>query len=89
MPRAAPRELIREIVDGFGASASRLAAAGIDGVEIVASHGYLPEQFLNPRVNVRTDEYGGSFDGRLRFLRESGQKLLILGSWFLDLIPDS
>ena len=50
MPRAMPVALIEEIVAGFGASAARLQAAGLDGVEIVASHGYLPAQFLNPRV---------------------------------------
>ena len=44
--------------------------AGLDGIEIVASHGYLPAQFLNPRVNLRDDVYGGSFENRLRFLRE-------------------
>jgi len=70
IPRALTRPIIREIVEGFGAGARRIEAAGIDGVEIVASHGYLPAQFLNPHVNVREDEYGGSFDGRLRFLRE-------------------
>ena len=37
---------------------------------MVASHGYLPAQFLNPRINLRTDEYGGSPENRLRFLRE-------------------
>jgi len=42
----------------------------LDGVEIVASHGYLPAQFLSPRCNVRDDAYGGSFENRLRFLRE-------------------
>ena len=51
--------------------ARRLDAAGLDGVEIVASHGYLPAQFLNPRVNLRDDDYGGSFENRLRFLREA------------------
>ena len=45
--------------------------AGIDGVEVVASHGYLPAQFLNPRLNLREDGYGGSFENRLRFLREA------------------
>jgi 2,4-dienoyl-CoA reductase-like NADH-dependent reductase (Old Yellow Enzyme family) len=69
-PKAAPRQVIQEIVDGFGQGAERLVRAGLDGVEIVASHGYLPDQFLNPRVNQRNDEYGGSFDNRLRFLRE-------------------
>ena len=45
-------------------------AAGFDGCEIVASHGYLPAQFLNPDVNQREDDYGGSLENRLRFLRE-------------------
>jgi 2,4-dienoyl-CoA reductase-like NADH-dependent reductase (Old Yellow Enzyme family)/thioredoxin reductase len=64
------RRLIGEIVDGYGGGAARLQTAGLDGVEIVASHGYLPAQFLNPRVNLRDDEYGGSDGNRLRFLRE-------------------
>jgi 2,4-dienoyl-CoA reductase-like NADH-dependent reductase (Old Yellow Enzyme family) len=70
IPRALPVAVIHEIVEGFGGGARRIKAAGIDGVEIVASHGYLPAQFLNPHVNVRDDEYGGSFEGRLRFLQE-------------------
>ena len=44
--------------------------AGLDGVEVVASHGYLPAQFLNPRVNSRDDRYGGSFENRLRFMAD-------------------
>ena len=71
MPRAMPVDLVREVVAGYGSAAGRLERAGLDGVEVVASHGYLPAQFLNPNVNVRDDEYGGSFDNRLRFLRES------------------
>jgi len=47
-----------------------MKTAGMDGCEIVASHGYLPSQFLNPRVNQRDDEYGGALENRLRFLRE-------------------
>ena len=39
-------------------------------VEVVASHGYLPAQFLNPRVNLRGDVWGGDAEGRQRFLRE-------------------
>lgn len=70
-PRALPVDLLREIVDGFGAGARRLRDAGLDGVEIVASHGYLPAQFLNPRVNRRNDAYGGTAENRLRFLREA------------------
>lgn len=58
MPRALDEPMIAEIVAGYAASAARLAEAGFDGVEYVASHGYLPAQFLNPRVNLRTDAWG-------------------------------
>ncbi|MBD8093987.1 FAD-dependent oxidoreductase [Pseudomonas fluorescens] len=70
MPRALDPAMIDEIVSGYAAAARRLHQAGIDGVEVVASHGYLPAQFLNPRVNRRTDDYNGSLEQRLRFLRE-------------------
>ena len=70
MPRAMPLPLVREIVASYGDAAARVRAAGYDGVEVVASHGYLPAQFLNPRTNLREDEYGGSPTARLRFLRE-------------------
>lgn len=71
IPRAMPEPLIVEILEGFGASAARLQAAGLDGVEVVASHGYLPAQFLNPRTNLRSDGWGGDEARRLRFLREA------------------
>lgn len=70
MPRELDQTLIDEIVAGYAAAARRLHQAGLDGVEVVASHGYLPAQFLNPRVNRRTDGYNGDLDARLRFLRE-------------------
>lgn len=70
MPRSLDRPLITEIVEGFGAAAARLQRAGLDGVELVASHGYLPGEFLDPGVNRRTDEYGGTPENRARFLRE-------------------
>lgn len=70
MPRELPKKLIAEIVNGYAQAARRLDEAGLDGVEIVASHGYLPSQFLNPRINQRGDDYGGSAENRLRFLRE-------------------
>lgn len=75
MPRALTRDLIREIIASYGQAARRMHEAGLDGVEFVASHGYLPSQFLNPRVNRRTDEYGGDFDNRLRFLRETLEQM--------------
>ena len=64
-------EMIGEIIEGYGAVARRMTEAGADGLEIVASHGYLPAQFLNPRVNRREDSYGGSLENRLRFTREA------------------
>lgn len=70
MPRAMPRQLIRDVIEGYGDAAVRLRAGGLDGVEIVASHGFLPAQFLNPNVNIREDEYGGSLENRVRFMRE-------------------
>jgi 2,4-dienoyl-CoA reductase-like NADH-dependent reductase (Old Yellow Enzyme family)/thioredoxin reductase len=68
MPRAMSTSQIDEIVEGYAAAAQRLEQAGLDGVEVVASHGYLPAQFLNPVVNHRHDEFGGSAENRLRFL---------------------
>ncbi len=70
-PRPLDHEMISEIVSGYGATARRMAEAGADGVEIVASHGYLPAQFMNPQVNRRDDQYGGNLDNRLRFTREA------------------
>jgi 2,4-dienoyl-CoA reductase-like NADH-dependent reductase (Old Yellow Enzyme family) len=70
MPRPLKQGMIDSIVSGYGDAARRMQAAGLDGVEIVASHGYLPAQFLNPRVNLRDDAYGGDLAGRMRFLRE-------------------
>ena len=71
MPREMPVSFVREMIGCYGAAAARVARAGLDGVEVVASHGYLPAQFLNPRTNLRTDSYGGSAENRLRFLREA------------------
>ena len=48
---------------------------GIDGVEVCAGFDYLPTQFLSPHANTRTDSYGGSFENRLRFLREVCQAM--------------
>lgn len=70
MPRALRLDEVRAIVNGYADAAGRLEQAGLDGVEIVASHGYLPAQFLNPAVNRREDDYGGSAENRARFLHE-------------------
>lgn len=71
MPRPMSETMITEVIAGYAAGARRLQQAGLDGVEIVASHGYLPAQFLSPTTNLRTDDYGGDLEGRMRFLREA------------------
>jgi len=68
MPRAMPLDLVEELIDACGAAARRFAEAGLDGIEMVASHGLLFAQFLNPATNHRTDQYGGSRENRMRFL---------------------
>jgi len=67
MPRPLDRAGIEQVVTDYASAAERLVRAGLDGVEVVASHGYLPAQFLNPRLNDRDDEYGRE---PVRFLRE-------------------
>jgi len=61
---------IHELVDQFGDAALRCKKAGIDGVELHCAHGYLLQQFLSPYTNKRTDEYGGSFENRMRIVLE-------------------
>jgi len=64
------REEIKACVKSFGTVAGRCVTAGLDFVEIHAAHGYLISEFLTPFYNRRVDEYGGSFDNRVRFLLE-------------------
>ncbi len=61
---------IHELVEQFGDAALRCKKAGIDGVELHCAHGYLLQQFLSPYTNKRTDEYGGSFENRMRLVLE-------------------
>ena len=69
-PHELTAEEIADIVDGWAVSAANLARAGYDGAEIHAAHGYLPAQFMSTLTNRRTDAYGGSFAGRMRFVDE-------------------
>ncbi len=71
LPRAMSEAMVEEVVEAFGRAAGLLVEAGLDGVELVASHGYLPAQFLNPRLNLRADRWGGCFQNRLRFVSQA------------------
>lgn len=64
---------IDEAIAEYVKSSELAIAAGFDGVELHAANGYLPNQFLNPKSNQRTDEYGGSAENRSRFLLEVAQ----------------
>ncbi len=70
IPTAMSTAEIDEMVAAFGAAARRCRQGGLDGVDLHASSGYLIEQFLSPANNTRDDEYGGSFENRMRFLLE-------------------
>ncbi|XWW46978.1 NADH:flavin oxidoreductase/NADH oxidase [Fibrella sp. USSR17] len=69
-PTALSQEGIQQVRADFRAAAKRSLLAGFVVAEIHAAHGYLLHQFLSPLSNQRTDEYGGSFDNRVRLLRE-------------------
>ncbi|MDX9788979.1 MAG: FAD-dependent oxidoreductase [Desulfobacterales bacterium] len=72
--KGAPRELtvpeIKDYVKKYGESALKCKQGGLDFVEVHAAHGYLISEFFSPYFNQRTDEYGGSFENRVRFMLE-------------------
>ncbi len=70
IPVEMDHSMIAEMVDAFATATRRCRDGGLDGVDLHASSGYLIEQFLSPANNVRTDEYGGSLENRMRFLME-------------------
>lgn len=70
-PRALTTEEVKEVVKDFANAAQNAIKAGFDGVELHGANGYLIEQFLNPMINNRTDEYGGTIQNRSRFLLEA------------------
>jgi 2,4-dienoyl-CoA reductase (NADPH2) len=71
MTRETPRELtldeIKEVIERFAQAAARVQKAGYDAVEVLSGTGYLISEFLSPFTNKREDEYGGSFENRMRF----------------------
>ncbi len=66
-PKPMDRDDLREMVDYHVRCARHAVAGGFDGLEIQSAHGYLLHQFLSPKFNERTDEYGGSLENRMRF----------------------
>jgi N-ethylmaleimide reductase len=75
-PRALEAGEIPGIIDAFRRGARNAVAAGFDGVEIHGANGYLLEQFLQSRSNLRTDQYGGSIENRARLLLEITQAVI-------------
>jgi 2,4-dienoyl-CoA reductase-like NADH-dependent reductase (Old Yellow Enzyme family) len=70
-PRALTIDEIKELTISFTQAAIRAVKVGFDVIEIHAAHGYLFHQFYSPLMNHRTDEYGGSYENRTRFLLET------------------
>lgn len=70
-PRALTIDEIHQLTLDFAAAAKRAVEVGFDVIEIHAAHGYLMHQFYSPLANTRNDEYGGSFENRVRFLLET------------------
>jgi 2,4-dienoyl-CoA reductase-like NADH-dependent reductase (Old Yellow Enzyme family) len=68
IPEALSKEGILKVVSDFKAAAGRTLVAGFDVIEIHSAHGYLLHEFLSPLSNQRNDEYGGSFENRIRLL---------------------
>ena len=73
--RALSTEEVKALIQQFIDGGVRVKKAGCDGVELHAAHGYLLQQFLSPYTNKREDEYGGSFENRLRMITEIIQGL--------------
>ena len=74
-PKELDEDEIEELLEAFGSAAVRAFAAGLDGVELHLSHGYLPWQFISPLYNKRTDRWGGSQENRLRFPLEALKRM--------------
>src|ERR1700676_326049 len=75
-PRALETSEIPGVVESFRRAAINAQKAGFDGVEIHGANGYLIEQFLQSRTNLRTDQYGGSIENRARLLMEITQAVV-------------
>ena len=69
-PRSMTLDDIKRVIGDYALAARNAIAAGFDGVQIHGANGYLVDQFLRTSANQRDDDYGGSIDNRLRFMRE-------------------
>lgn len=78
-PRALETHEVKTLVKTYEEAAVNAKKAGFDGVELHAANGYLIDQFLQSKTNVRTDEYGGSVENRARFLLEISDA--VIGVW--------
>ena len=67
LPHELSKSELTSLIDAFVTAAKRADRIGLDGIELHGAHGYLLHQFLSPIANQRTDEYGGSFENRIRF----------------------
>jgi len=76
VPHALTIDEIKQTVQDYKRAAENAKAAGFDGVEIHSANGYILDNFLQSKTNHRTDEYGGSFENRFRFLREVIEAIL-------------
>ncbi len=70
MPREMSIEDIKAVVEEYRVAARNAVDAGFDGIELHSANGYLLNQFIDSQSNTRTDEYGGSVQNRIRFLKE-------------------
>ena len=93
--RGMKKEEIVEMAKAFGQAVNMAREAGFDAVEVHAGHGYLISQFLSPYTNHRKDEFGGSLENRMRFMRmvmvevmkAAGVHALILSGGFVSRAP--
>ena len=69
-PQALDQAGITQVIEDFRQATRRAVAAGFEVIELHAAHGYLLHEFMSPLSNARTDEYGGSFENRVRLLLE-------------------
>lgn len=70
LPHELTKAQLQDLISDFVKAAQRAERIGIDGIELHGAHGYLLHQFLSPISNKRTDEYGGPYENRIRFLLE-------------------